>query len=94
MSHQIVTRHYARAHGLKRYFNGLPCSRGHLAERFAKSCKCVECSRERHRVQSALQQPRPPAISPWHKGRTRAERREYATMIDAAERAKVYGDRA
>lgn len=33
----------ARALGLKRYFSGLPCKLGHVAERYAKNGQCLEC---------------------------------------------------
>lgn len=29
-----------------RYFTGKPCKRGHVAERYTCSCKCVECRKE------------------------------------------------
>lgn len=40
----IVTREEAKAAGLKRFFSGIPCSHGHLAERFVSSKGCVECT--------------------------------------------------
>lgn len=39
----------ARA-GLKTYYTGKPCKRGHLALRFVSSGNCVECSREASRI--------------------------------------------
>lgn len=36
----------AEKQGRKRYFTGNPCARGHVAERFVSSAKCVECTRE------------------------------------------------
>jgi 5-methylcytosine-specific restriction endonuclease McrA len=35
----------ARSRGLKRYFTGQPCKRGHLCDRFTSSRACVECLR-------------------------------------------------
>lgn len=46
----IITRQDALASGLKRYFTGKPCKRGHVAERNALSCFCMECSRENERT--------------------------------------------
>lgn len=47
LAHQpIVTRKFAQAQGLKTYFTGKPCKRGHLAERRTDSCACCECLRE------------------------------------------------
>lgn len=34
----------AQARGDKRYFTGLPCSRGHVAERMTSNGTCVECA--------------------------------------------------
>ena len=39
-----VSREFATVHGLKRYFTGIPCRRGHLAERFINSGRCIECN--------------------------------------------------
>lgn len=41
----IVTRKDALAAGLKRYFTGLPCKRGHISQRVAVKHGCIECSR-------------------------------------------------
>jgi hypothetical protein len=46
-SMEIISRDEARAQGLKRFFTGKPCKRGHLAERFVVDAKCVECDRSR-----------------------------------------------
>lgn len=39
-----VTRKEARAAGLKRYFTGAPCSKGHVAPVYVLSNNCVVCS--------------------------------------------------
>lgn len=39
----------ARRRGLKHYFTGLPCKRGHIAERFTSTRNCVECNKLRGR---------------------------------------------
>lgn len=41
----IVTRAEAKAAGLKRYFIGRPCKRGHVSEYYTNICQCVACSR-------------------------------------------------
>jgi hypothetical protein len=41
-SRKIVTRAEAKRRGLKRYFTGKPCGRGHIAERWIGG-PCVEC---------------------------------------------------
>ena len=39
------TKAEARAMGLKKYFTGRPCKRGHLAERYVSDPNCIECLR-------------------------------------------------
>ena len=39
----------ARFLGLPRYFTGIACKRGHIAERYAKSGHCMECDNARIR---------------------------------------------
>jgi hypothetical protein len=43
---KIITRAEAKAAGLKRYFTGTPCKRGHIAERFVNDRACTQCSLE------------------------------------------------
>jgi len=43
---EIVSRKDARALGLKRYFTGKPCKRGHVAERRVSIKGCVLCQLE------------------------------------------------
>jgi hypothetical protein len=45
----IIGRDEARALGLKHFFTGKPCKRGHVAERDVSSRECVECYRQRRR---------------------------------------------
>lgn len=40
--HPIVLKHEALALGLKKYFTGVPCKRGHISERYATGA-CIEC---------------------------------------------------
>lgn len=44
---QDSARTVARQKGLDRYFTGVPCSHGHVAERFVRNATCVECERLR-----------------------------------------------
>lgn len=41
----IITRKEALALGLKRYFTGEPCPKGHVDERLLSSYQCCECAR-------------------------------------------------
>ncbi len=40
----MISQKDAKAQGLKRYFTGKPCKRGHVAERWVSSGECTECS--------------------------------------------------
>ena len=42
-----ISREVAKTQGLKRYFTGHSCSRGHVAERFVADGWCVQCKHER-----------------------------------------------
>lgn len=41
---QIMTRRQAAEAGLKRYYNGRPCSKGHESPRFTSTGACVTCA--------------------------------------------------
>ena len=42
---EIISRKDASARGLKRYFTGKSCKRGHVAERCTNNANCVECTK-------------------------------------------------
>jgi len=42
---KIITRKEAIELGLKRYFTGIPCKHGHLAEKITSKSNCVECKK-------------------------------------------------
>lgn len=42
---ELMTRKQARAAGLKRFFNGIPCKEGHIAERQTSNNSCTECNK-------------------------------------------------
>lgn len=46
-SRPVVTLEYARRMGLARYFTGMPCKSGHIAERKTVDRGCVPCGLER-----------------------------------------------
>lgn len=46
----VGVRAAAAAAGQKRYFTGIPCPKGHVAERFTVGGQCVECNHERARA--------------------------------------------
>jgi hypothetical protein len=41
-------RKEALAAGKERYSTGRPCCNGHIAERYTKSCECVECAKNKY----------------------------------------------
>lgn len=42
---EVVTYSRAKADGLKTYYTGRPCVRGHVCERRTSTRQCVECSK-------------------------------------------------
>lgn len=44
---QVITRQAALAIHQLRYFTGIPCGRGHVAERYVRSGSCLACARVR-----------------------------------------------
>jgi len=42
-SKKIVTKEKAIRLGLKKYYTGTPCSKGHMSERYISSRSCIEC---------------------------------------------------
>lgn len=47
---EIISKQDAKAQGLKRYFTGKPCKRGHVSQRYASTGQCVECQRHHERT--------------------------------------------
>lgn len=41
-----ISRKEAKAFGLKKYFTGLACGRGHVSERCTRNGDCVDCARD------------------------------------------------
>lgn len=46
---EIISRAEAKAQGLKRYFDGVPCKHGHVVGRRVSDTSCVECKRKSDR---------------------------------------------
>lgn len=44
MQPEVISRAEATARGLKRYFTGIPCKRGHVAERAVINASCFACA--------------------------------------------------
>jgi len=49
LSEDYVSRQEAKAKGLKRYFTGIVCRNGHIAERYVCDNVCVDCGREKRK---------------------------------------------
>jgi hypothetical protein len=47
---EITTRAFAALQNSKRYFTGVPCKHGHVAERFTSSGGCIACGNPLHRT--------------------------------------------
>jgi 5-methylcytosine-specific restriction endonuclease McrA len=62
---KIVTKTEAMWLGLKRYYTGVPCIRGHLAERRVKGDACVECQKL---AQAAWKAEKPDYHREWKSG--------------------------
>lgn len=56
-----IDRQTAKSLGLKRYFTGEPCKKGHIAERWVSSLTCTECALRRHRTKEYLEYLQPVA---------------------------------
>ena len=50
---KVIERSEAKKLGLKHYYTGLPCARGHIERRLVSSRACSGCSRERARKEQA-----------------------------------------
>lgn len=49
----LISRTDAARSGLTRYFTGLPCARGHIAERLVCDYSCMACNREKSAAERA-----------------------------------------
>jgi 5-methylcytosine-specific restriction endonuclease McrA len=47
---KIISRAEAKALGLKRYFTGIPCKNGHVAEWMTSNYTCMECNKQKHKA--------------------------------------------
>lgn len=73
MADKIISRREAYAQGLKHYFSGTPCKRGHIANRSVATGLCTVCPGQKHNYSSAKQA----AYYQRHRDRERERSREY-----------------
>lgn len=45
MSFTLIDRESAARTGAKRYYTGIPCKKGHIAQRWVCNTACVDCNR-------------------------------------------------
>jgi 5-methylcytosine-specific restriction endonuclease McrA len=72
MAEEILSPKDARAQGLKYYYTGTPCKRGHLGKRMVANFNCVSCIRQKANAKRAEN----------NKEIRRKEREKYAANID------------
>lgn len=74
---RLITREQAIEAGLKRYFTGQPCGKGHVSARFIGTYGCVTCAVERARAKrvSLGARPRPRTDEERRLGRLESLRR-------------------
>jgi hypothetical protein len=46
---KVITKAEAKKQGLSRYFTGKPCAKGHIAEKYVNSDKCIQCHADRNK---------------------------------------------
>lgn len=94
MLFQIVDIGSARSRGLKKYFTGEPCKRGHISERYTKKRACVLCVREnslsRSRTQKVKDQNKAYKKTDAYKKRAK----EYKQLEHVKSAAREYARRA
>lgn len=61
----IILYREAKARGLSRYYNGVPCKRGHLAERRTSDRRCLGCTAASRKTPSMGRVGRSPQPSDW-----------------------------
>jgi hypothetical protein len=95
----MSSREDAKASGLKRYFTGSPCKRGHVAERYTADQSCCQCKEEdratnREKNTEYLRDWRrknPDYIGPSHLDKERrAEQRRVLYASSDEKRLKIY----
>jgi hypothetical protein len=92
-----ITRTEAKKLGLKTYFTGHPCSRGHVSPRYVSCWACVECLKEDREAKDVLPQASPEYKKLYMRKYRKTEKhklyaKEYNKKLVVARRAhrKVY----
>ncbi len=77
---EVVSCSDAKARGLKTYFTGIVCCRGHLCERYVSCASCLECRKEKSRK--------------WYSDHDRTREKTRKWRLDNPERAKEINRRS
>lgn len=86
---EIVTRAEAKARGLKRYFTGKPCKRGHIDERSTKYVDCYQCGLEKTRKwQSSHREEHLNGVKKYNLANPE-KRKDYGRAYNIANREKI-----
>lgn len=85
----LVSFKDAKATGLKFYFTGKPCKRGHLSVRRVKGCGCVQCQQESLKNWREKNPEKNREIERVWREKNRKRRNEQARIIYAANPEKV-----
>lgn len=81
---QTIPKSVAKERGIRKYFTGKPCKRGHVAERLTRSSDCVMCKKEvRSRYYLENIEKQKEYSQKWH-----AENRERVSEINKSWREK------
>lgn len=78
MTMEIISKKEAKKLGLKNYFTGKPCSKGHLAERKVSCGNCILCQRENNKTYREQ-----------HKEKIQAYNKEYLKKYYAENKEKL-----
>jgi hypothetical protein len=88
---KIVSRKDAIAAGLKHYYTGKPCKRGHAVERTVGSRRCVECDRkwgrEKYANDPGWAERKRERMREWYDNLTPLERARFNTRRSMRQRA-------
>lgn len=85
MEYRVISRSDAIACGLKRYFTGVPCPKGHISERLVSSRGCARCTLDRRIINWRRVHGEPRRRRPSLRSRRRLERPQVCEICgDAA----------
>ena len=87
MADNIILRRDAQRLGLKRFFTGEPCSRGHIAQRQTSSGSCLVCHKDRMRTKGAAKARE--AVREWRRRNPDFYKRLYAASEGERARSRA-----